>query len=137
MYKVVKAIYQDGVLKPVEDLSLEEQQQVVVIILPVRSETSQAQPASERITIIKEQTATWLRQQPAKAIRPPASLKPAREQHVDQDIEDTLKAIRTKASQLSPKEIAADISQALVEAEMISAEEQARLETELDTILAG
>jgi predicted DNA-binding antitoxin AbrB/MazE fold protein len=134
MYEVVKAIYQDGVLKPVEDLSLEEQQQVVVIILPVRSEISQAQPDPERVNIIKEQTATWLRQQPAEAIRPPASLEPAQEQHVDQDIEDTLRAIR--ASQLSSEEIAADVSQALVEAQMISAEEQARLEAELDTILA-
>jgi predicted DNA-binding antitoxin AbrB/MazE fold protein len=136
MYKVVKATYQDGVLRPVEDLQLEEQQQVVVIILPVRSDTSQAQPDPERVAIIKERTATWLRQQPAKAIRPPASLEPTQEQHVDQDVEDILRAIRAKASQLSSEEIAADVSQALVEAQMISAEEQARLEAELNTILA-
>ena len=30
MYKVVRATYQDGILRPVEDLSLEEEQQVVV-----------------------------------------------------------------------------------------------------------
>ena len=136
MYKVIRATYQDGVLRPVEDLPLEEQQQVVVIILPARSDMSQAQPSPERVAIIKEQTATWLRQQPGKAVRPPASLKPAEEQHVDQDIEDTLRAIRAKAGQLSSEEIAADVSQALVEAQMISAEELVRLEAELDTILA-
>jgi predicted DNA-binding antitoxin AbrB/MazE fold protein len=137
MYKVIRATYQDGVLRPVEDLPLEEQQQVVVvIILPARSDTSQAQPSPERVKIVKEQTATWLRQQPDKAVRPPASLKPAQEQRVDQDIEDTLRVIRAKAGQLSSEEIAADVSQALVEAQMISAEELARLEAELDTILA-
>jgi predicted DNA-binding antitoxin AbrB/MazE fold protein len=136
MYKVVKATYLDGVLKPLEDLSLEEEQQVVIIILPAASEISQAQSDLDRMTIIKEQTATWLRQQPAQAVRPPTSLDPSQHQQADQDIEDTLKAIRAKASQMSPEEIAADISQALVEAQMIPAEEQARLEAELDAILA-
>jgi predicted DNA-binding antitoxin AbrB/MazE fold protein len=136
MYEVVKAIYQDGVLKPAEDLSLQEQQQVVVIILPARSEISQAQPNPDRATVIREQTATWLRQQPDEAIRPPAPLEPAQEGHIDRDIEDTLKAIRARASRLSSEEIAADVSQALVEAQMIPVEEQARLEADLDTILA-
>ena len=135
MYQVVRATYRDGVLRPVEDLSLEDEQQVVVIILSATSGALPAQSDFDHTSIIKEQTASWLARQPAQAIRPPVSLDPSQQQ-TDQDIEDTLKTIRAKASQISPEEIAADISQALVEAQVIPAEEQARLEAELDAILA-
>lgn len=135
MYQVVKATYQDGVLKPVKDLSLEDEQQVVIIVLPVRSETSQAQPDLERVAIIKEQAAAWLIQQPTEAVHPPASLESNQEQRMDEDIESILASIRAKANQLSSEEIAGDIGQALVEAQMIPADEQARLEAELDALL--
>jgi len=46
-----------------------------------------------------------------------------------------LNAIRVRAAQLTSQKIVSDISQALVEAEMIPADEQARLESELDSIL--
>jgi predicted DNA-binding antitoxin AbrB/MazE fold protein len=135
MYQVLKATYQDGVLKPAEDLPLEEQQQVVVIVLPVRSEISPTKSDPERVTTIKEQAATWLTQQPADAVRPPAGLEPAQEQRMDEDIEKILASIRAKAGQLSAKEIAVDIGQALAEIQMIPADEQTRLEAELDALL--
>lgn len=135
MYQVLKAIYQDGVLKPAEELPFEEQQQVVVIVLPVRSEISPTKSDPERVTTIKEQAATWLTQQPADAVRPPAGLEPTQEQSLDEDIEKILASIRAKAGQLSAKEIAVDIGQALAEIQMIAADELTRLEAELDALL--
>jgi predicted DNA-binding antitoxin AbrB/MazE fold protein len=75
MYRVVKATYQDGVLKPDQDLSLEDQEQVLVIVLPLPSDTPSPSSNLKRVTVLKERAATWLSQQPADAIRPPARLE--------------------------------------------------------------
>jgi predicted DNA-binding antitoxin AbrB/MazE fold protein len=136
MYRIVKATYQDGVLKPAGALPLEDRQQVVVIILPIQSGTSPARPDLNRVAVMKEQTAAWLREQPAESLRPDDSPEADREQSLEDDVENALAAIRAKASQLTPEEIAADVSQALVESQMIPKDERARLEAELDALLA-
>jgi predicted DNA-binding antitoxin AbrB/MazE fold protein len=136
MYRVVKATYQDGVLKPIENLSLEEQEQVLVIVVSLSSKTPSPTPGPKRANVLKERAATWLNQQPADAVRPPARLEQAREQSLAEDFEAALAAIRARANQLPSKEIAADISQALTEIQLIPPDEQAQLEAELDAILS-
>jgi predicted DNA-binding antitoxin AbrB/MazE fold protein len=128
MYQIVKATYQDGLLKPNENLSLEDKQQVLVIILPLQSDVSKSHSSSERVTMLKEQAAIWLSQQSDKAIQPLSS------EPKEVSLESILTDIRARASQHTSEEIAADISQALVEAQLIPADERTRLEAELDTI---
>lgn len=66
---------------------------------------------------------------------PPARLEQAQEQSLAEDFEAALAAIHARANQLSSKEIAADVSLALVEIQLIPPKEQAQLEAELDAIL--
>lgn len=136
MYQVIKAIYQDGVLKPAETLSLENQQQVLVLVLPLSPNLPLPEPDLERVAVLRERATTWLTEQPSNAVRPPLRLSEAQQLRLDKGFEAALGAIRARTSQISPDEIAADIKQALAETRTLSLEEQVHLEAKLDAFLA-
>lgn len=136
MQRVITATYQNGVLKPAQELPLRDQQQVLVIVLPLRQTGLPAKPNSERVAAMREQAATWLSQQSPDAVRPPLPLTQTQEQALDDSFEAALAEIRARASQFSPEEIIADVEAALAEVRTLSPDERARLDAELDTVLA-
>jgi predicted DNA-binding antitoxin AbrB/MazE fold protein len=135
MVQVTKATYQDGVLKPAESLSLVDQQQVVIVIVPLQQDESLSQSKSSQAAILKDQARVWLSQQADDAVRPPTALEPNQEQTIIADAKSLLEEIRSQASRMTPSEIAADISQALTEARLLPADEQDYLEAELNALL--
>jgi predicted DNA-binding antitoxin AbrB/MazE fold protein len=135
MYQAVKATYENGVLKPAQELPLKDQEQVLILVLTLQSQTS-LQLNLDRVAVLKEQAATWLAQQPADAVRPPLQLSSAQEQSLDEGFDAALAAIRSRSSQVNLDEMTADVSHALSKARSLSPAEQTRLETELDAFLA-
>jgi len=69
-------------------------------------------------------------------VRPPLPLPESRSQELDEAFDATLAAIRARAAQFPAAEIAADVDAALAESRALSADDRARLEAELETILA-
>lgn len=136
MRRVVTATYHNGVLKPAQKLPLPDQQQVLIIVLPLPQDVLYTKPDRERVAIMREPADAWLRQQPADTVRPPLRLKQAKEQTLDSDFAATLAAIRARASRFSAEEIVADVEAALAEVQTLSPEERTRLDAELDAALA-
>ena len=136
MHRVVTATYQNGVLKPAQELPLRDQQQVLIVILPSPQARPPAEPNLERVAAMREQANQWLSQQSPDAIRPPLRLTQAQEQALDDGFEAALAKIRARASQFSTEEIAADVETALADVRTLSPEERARLDAELDLVLA-
>jgi len=136
MRRMITATYHNGVLKPTEKLPLPDQQEVLIIVLPLPRAVPPARPDLARVAVMREQAATWLRQQPVEAVRPPLRLKQAEEQTLDSDFAAALAAIRARASQFSAEEIIADVEAALAEVQTLSPDERARLDAELDAALA-
>lgn len=136
MHRVVTATYQNGVLKPAQELPLRDQQQVLIIVLPPPRTRPPAKPNLERVAAMREQANLWLSQQSPDAVRPPLRLKQAQEQALDDNFEAALAEIRARASQFSTEEIVADVEAALTEVRTLSPDERARLDAELDAVLA-
>jgi predicted DNA-binding antitoxin AbrB/MazE fold protein len=136
MHRVVTATYQNGVLKPAQELPLRDQQQVLIIILPSPETRPSAKPDLERVAALREQANQWLSQQSLDAVRPPLHLEQAQEQALDDGFEAALAEIRARAGQFSTEEIIADVEAALAEVRTLSPDERARLDAELDAVLA-
>lgn len=136
MRRVVTATYQDGVLKPDQELPLSDLQQVLIIVLPLPGDLPSARPNLERVVAMQEQANLWLSQQPPDAVRPPLHLEQAQEQALDNSFDAALTEIRARASQFNREEIAADVEAALAEVRVLSPDERARLDAELDAVLA-
>lgn len=136
MRRMVTATYQNGVLKPAQELPLRDQQQVLVIVLPLRRTSLPVKPNLERVAAMREQADRWLSQQPPDAVRPPLRMEQAQEQALDDSFEAALAEIRARASQFSPEEIVADVEAVLAEVRALSSDERARLDAEVDAVLA-
>jgi predicted DNA-binding antitoxin AbrB/MazE fold protein len=136
MHRVVTATYQNGVLKPAQELPLRDQQQVLIIILPSPETRPSTKPDLERVAALREQANQWLSQQSLDAVRPPLHLEQAQEQALDDGFEAALAEIRARAGQFSTEEIIADVEAALAEVRTLSPDERARLDAELDAVLA-
>ena len=132
MYQVISAIYEDGMLKPTHHLSLEEGQQVLLLILPWTKPTFR-QPNLKRVAALRQQATTWLREQPKDAVRRPLRLPEAQERKQNEEFDAALGAIRKRAKQISVEEIEADISKGL--AEVVLPSERVWLEAELERCL--
>jgi predicted DNA-binding antitoxin AbrB/MazE fold protein len=135
MKRAITATYEDGALKLSEKLPLEDHQEVLVIVVPLSREEQLSADEQERATRLKQRAEVWLARQPANSVRPPLSL-PESCQELDKAFDMALAAIRARAEQFSTAEIAADVDAALVESHALSADDRARLEAELDAILA-
>jgi predicted DNA-binding antitoxin AbrB/MazE fold protein len=136
MHRVVTATYQNGVLKPAQELPLRDQQQVLIVILPSSETRPPAKPNLERVAVMQEQANRWLSQQSPDAVRPPLRLEQAQEQALDDGFEAALAEIRARAGQFSTEEIIADVEAALAEVRTLSPDDRARLDAELDAVLA-
>ena len=131
MSTAIRAIYEDGVLKPKEKLALDDHAEVIILILPVEKHPDQ-QPDADRVAALRQQVDTWLVQQPADAVRGPLPAPI----HVEQDFEHALAAIRERAGKYSLAQIQADVETAIAEARELSLEERQQLDVELEQLLA-
>jgi predicted DNA-binding antitoxin AbrB/MazE fold protein len=137
MKRAITAVYEEGVLKPSEKLPLEEQQEVLVIVVPLpRNEQLLLTDEQARLAQMREQTEAWLAKQPTDAVRPPLSLPQARSRELDDAFDVALTTIRARAAQFSEAEIAADVDVALAETRALSVYDRARLDAELKAIFA-
>jgi predicted DNA-binding antitoxin AbrB/MazE fold protein len=136
MKRAITAIYEGGVLKPSEKLPLEEQQEVLVIVVPLPRKEQLLTDEQARLAQLRERTEAWLAEQPTDAVRPPLSLPQTRSGELDDAFDAALTAIRARAAQFSEAEIAADVDAALAETDALSANDRARLDAELEAIFA-
>jgi predicted DNA-binding antitoxin AbrB/MazE fold protein len=136
MKRAITAIYEGGVLKPSEKLPLEEQQEVLVIVVPLPRKEQLLTDEQARSAQMREQTEAWLAKQPTDAVRPPLSLPQTRSRELDDAFDAVLSAIRARTAQFSEAEIAADVDAALAETDALSANDRARLDAELEAIFA-
>lgn len=136
MKRAITAIYEGGVLKPSEKLPLEEQQEVLVIVVPLPRKEQLLTDEQAQLVQMREQTEAWLTKQPTDVVRPPLSLAKARSRELDDAFDATLTAIRARAAQFSEAEIAADVDAALAETHALSIDDRARLDAELEAIFA-
>jgi len=127
VHQVITATYENGVLKPEPALLLHDQQQVLLVIVPVGASASTHQPDPMRVASMQKQVEAWLKMQPADAIRLPL---PEMEQ-------TTLMQEVAAASEVDEDQLLADIEAALAEVRTLSTEEAAALDAELNAILAG
>ena len=130
-HQAVRAVYDKGILRPKRLLPLEDQEEVLILVIPLR-EKEQVAPDPHRLTVLRERVETWLAQQPPDAVRPSLYSPEAPDRAFDQ----VLAAIRARASRFSDEEIATDVRAALAEARCLSPKEQAELDTEVDSLLA-
>lgn len=136
MKRAITAIYEGGVLKPSEKLPLEEQQEVLVIVVPLPKKEQLLTDEQARLAQMRQQTEAWLARQPTDAVRPPLSLPQARSRELDDAFDAALTTIRARAAQFSEAEIAADVDAALAETHALSIDDRARLDAELKVIFA-
>ena len=136
MKRAIIATYEDGALKLSEKLPLEDYQEVLVIVVPLPQKEQLSADEQARAARLKQQAEAWLARQPADSVRPPLSLPESRSQELDEAFDAALAAIRASAAQFPTAEIAADVDAALAESRALSADDRARLEAELDAILA-
>jgi predicted DNA-binding antitoxin AbrB/MazE fold protein len=136
MKRAITAIYEGGVLKPSEKLPLEEQQEVLVIVVPLPRKEQLLTDEQARLAQLRERTEAWLAEQPTDAVRPPLSLPQTRSRELDDAFDAALSAIRARAAQFIEAEITADVDAALAETDALSANGRARLDAELEAIFA-
>ncbi len=135
MHQLVSATYEKGVLKPLRNLPLVDQQQVYLIVIsaPASTQSTSVQPDMKRVDEMQQQVDAWLSTQPLDALRFPESpdqLAP------DSDFSSLLETPRDAAHQVRSIEIVADIEQAIAESRLLPQDEIDLLRYELETILA-
>lgn len=135
MATAIIATYENGLLKPSEKLPLREHDQVLVVVVPLTPQVEYA-PDATRVAKMREQAEAWLSQQPSDAVREPLTLSSETEQRLDNEFNAALTAIRARASRFNEKQILADVEAAIAEVRAMPADERARLDDELDQVLA-
>lgn len=135
MPRVVTAVYENGLLKPLQHLPLQEHQRVLVIVLPLDVDRERVSYSPERVAEMEAQVEAWLRRQPADALREPLPLSHAVRQALDQASDEALAAIRRHAAAFDDDEIAADVEAALAEVRAVPRAERQRLEAEVQALL--
>jgi predicted DNA-binding antitoxin AbrB/MazE fold protein len=133
MHQVIKATYENGVLKPGQPLPLHDQQQVVLVVLPVASTSPTPRADPERVASMQLQIDAWLKIQRTDAIRQPLADK--EQTTLVQETDALLAEIRLATGEVDEAQLLADIEAALAEVQALSAEEIAALDTELNAMM--
>ncbi|MFQ5594964.1 MAG: antitoxin family protein [Anaerolineae bacterium] len=135
MTRAVTAVYENGVLKLLQELPLQESQHVLVIIVPLDAAQEHLSYSPERVADMERQADAWLSQQPADAVREPSPLAPAVRQMIDRAFDEALAAIHSHSVPFDDDEIATDVEATLAEVRSASTPERQRLEAEVQALL--
>jgi predicted DNA-binding antitoxin AbrB/MazE fold protein len=98
----IAAIYENGILKPLEPLALREHQRVQINILVA---DAPARPDLTRVRRIEEQADAWLAQQPAHAVREPAPFATGEKESLDAEFDKLLSELHRKTVDLTEDEL--------------------------------
>lgn len=109
--QVIRAVYEDGVLKPSQPLPLQDHQEVQVIVL-FDEPRGDVDPA--RVRQLHEQADTWLAQQSAQAVREPKPLTAQERERLDAELDQLLAGIHALSASSSDAEIADEVDAAVM-----------------------
>lgn len=102
MSNPIAAIYENGILKPLEPLALRERQYVQINIIVT---DAPARVDGERLRQIEEQADAWLAQQPTHAVREPAPLATDEKERLDAEFDQLLSELQRQAVDLTEDEL--------------------------------
>lgn len=106
----IPAVYENGLLRPLQPLSLPERAQVYLTIS--LSEPLQAD-VEARLQEMHRQADEWLAQQPQGAVRPPRRLSAAAQARLDAELEALLAEVDASMGDVSEEEVAALANEAV------------------------
>jgi len=99
----IPAIYENGVLRPLQPLPLRNAQQVQIIVL---ADAPHLQADPERVRRFHEMVDAWLVRQPAQSIREPKPLSPVEKERLDTEFDRLLAEIHSVSGRCPEAEIA-------------------------------
>jgi len=105
----IPAIYEKGLLRPLQSLPLPEHEKVYIILVP---EDSQYPTIEARLRQMHSQADEWLTHQPQDAVQPSGPLSPARKARLDAELDQLLAEVDAAMSDASEEEIAALVDEA-------------------------
>ena len=105
----VLAVYENGLLRPLQALSLSEHEQVHILISP---EAQHYAAPEHRLLRMHEQVDDWMARQPQDAVRPPRALSPSRRRKLDAELERLLADVDAAMSDSSDGEVAGLVDEA-------------------------
>ena len=107
----VRAVYEDGWLKPLEPLPLHDHQRVEIMVTV--SEEPQYRADSERVRQLHERASEWLAQQPVLAVRAPRRISQARQDRLDAEFDQLLAEIQAASGADDEAELIALVDEAV------------------------
>jgi predicted DNA-binding antitoxin AbrB/MazE fold protein len=105
MTRAVTAIYENGILKPLQRLPLQEHQRVLVIVVSLDAERERVSYNPERVAEMERRAGAWLSQQPVYVVHEPSPLAPAVQQAIDRAFDEALAAIHSHSVAFDDKSI--------------------------------
>jgi len=105
----VRAIYENGLLRPLQSLPLSEHQEVVIFV------TAEERPRAvgeKRLREMHAQADAWLARQPVGAVRQPRPLSPAHQARLNSELDRLLAEVDAAMGNASEDEIAALVDEA-------------------------
>ena len=105
----IPAIYEKGLLRPLQSLPLPEHEKVYIILV---TEDSQYPTIEARLRQMHAQADEWLTYQPQDALQYPPTLSPARKTRLDAELDQLLAEVDAAISAASEEEVAALVDEA-------------------------
>jgi predicted DNA-binding antitoxin AbrB/MazE fold protein len=105
----IPAIYENGLLRPLQSLPLPEHEKVYIILV---TEDSQYPTTEARLRQMHAQADEWLTYQSRDALQPPCPLSPAHKARLDAELDQLLAEVDAAMSDASEEEVAALVDEA-------------------------
>lgn len=108
---VVRAVYEDGWLKPVEPLLLPDRQRVEILVTVLEEPQYRADPSL--VQQLHEKANEWLAQQPTAAVREPRRFSQAKKSRLDAEFDQLMAEIQAASGADDDAELAALVDEAV------------------------
>jgi len=105
----IPAIYENGLLRPLQSLPLPEHEKVYIILV---TKDSQYPTIEARLHQMHAQADEWLACQSPDALQPPPPLSPTRKTRLDTELDQLLAEVDAAMSDASEEEVAALVDEA-------------------------
>ena len=106
----VRAVYENGILRPLQPLPLSEHAQVDISVVAIAASPPVVE---DRLREMHVQTNEWLRRQSAHAVRLPPRLSPVAQASLDAELDKLLAEIDAEVGDVSEDEITALVDKAV------------------------
>jgi hypothetical protein len=106
----ITAIFENGLLKPLEPLALKDHQRVRIFVV---EDEAFVPPDPNRVYVMHEAAGEWLAMQSADAVQEPALLSPGEKEQLDAELDQLLAEIRRYSATDSDEEIALLVDEAV------------------------